>query len=62
MAETNTVWSAIILHLKINKFKKVKQRKTKKGVTNMDLLLLTVMWQPGWEGSLRKNGYMNMYI
>ena len=20
--------------------------------------LLNVMWQPGWEGSLRKNGYM----
>ena len=23
--------------------------------------LLDVMWQPGWEGSLGKNGYMYMY-
>ena len=23
--------------------------------------LLTVMWQPGWEGSLGENGYMYMY-
>ena len=23
--------------------------------------LLTVMWQSGWEGSLRENGYMYMY-
>jgi len=23
--------------------------------------LLNVMWQPGWEGSLGENGYMNMY-
>ena len=23
--------------------------------------LLSVMWQPGWEGNLRKNGYRYMY-
>ena len=23
--------------------------------------LLSVMWQPGWEGSLEENGYMYMY-
>ena len=23
--------------------------------------LLNVMWQAGWEGSLRENGYMDMY-
>ena len=23
--------------------------------------LLPVMWQPGWEGSLGENGYMDMY-
>ena len=23
--------------------------------------LLSVMWQPGWEGSLGENGYMHMY-
>ena len=37
-----------------------------KWTTNKDLLystgtLLNVMWQPGLEGSLRKNGYMYMY-
>ena len=34
--------------------------------TNKDLLystwaLLNVMWQPGWEGCLGKNGHMCMY-
>ena len=33
--------------------------------TSKDLLvqgsLLNVMWQPGWEGSLGENGYMNVY-
>ena len=34
-----------------------------KWITNKDLLYSTktpfnVMWQPGWEGSLRENGYM----
>ena len=23
--------------------------------------LLNVMWQPGWKGSLGKNGYMHVY-
>ena len=23
--------------------------------------LLSVMWQPGWEGSLGENGYMYVY-
>ena len=23
--------------------------------------LLNVVWQPGWEGSIRENGYLNMY-
>ena len=23
--------------------------------------LLNVMWQPGWEGSWRENGYIYMY-
>ena len=38
-----------------------------KWITNKDLLcvahgtLLNVMWQPGWEGSLGKKGYMYMY-
>ena len=36
-----------------------------KWITDKDLLcstcLLNVMWQPGWEGSLGKNGYMCMY-
>ena len=37
-----------------------------KWITTKDLLcitwnLLSVMWQPGWEGSLGKNGYMYMY-
>ena len=37
-----------------------------KWITSKDLLiiqrtLLNVMWQPGWEGSLGKNGYMSMY-
>ena len=37
-----------------------------KWITNKDLLiiqrtLLNVMWQPGWEGSLGKNGYLYMY-
>ena len=36
-----------------------------KWITNKDLViaqgtLLNVMWQPGWEGSLGKNGYMYM--
>ena len=35
-------------------------------VTNMGYCtahgtLLTVMWQPGWEGSLEENGYIYMY-
>ena len=37
-----------------------------KCITTKDLLyitwtLLSVTWQPGWEGSLGKNGYMYMY-
>ena len=30
---------------------------------NKDLLgtLFNVIWQPGWEGSLGENGFMNMY-
>ena len=35
-----------------------------KRVINKDLTcgtLLSVMWQPGWEGSLGDNGYMHMY-
>ena len=37
-----------------------------KWITNKDLLyahgaLLSVMWQPGWEGSLGENGYMYTY-
>ena len=37
-----------------------------KWITNKDLLiiqrtLLNVMWQPGWEGSLGKNGYLYTY-
>ena len=37
-----------------------------KWITNQDLLcssgtLLKVMWQAGWEGNLRENGYMDMY-
>ena len=37
-----------------------------KWITNKDLLnstgtLLSVLWQPGWEGSLGENGYMYMY-
>ena len=37
-----------------------------KWITNKDLLytqviLLKVVWQPGWEGSLREIGYMYMY-
>ena len=35
-------------------------------ITNKDLLyntwtLLSVIWQPGWEGSLVENGYMYIY-
>ena len=35
-----------------------------KWIINKDLTcgtLLSVMWQPGWEGSLGDNGYMHMY-
>ena len=37
-----------------------------KWISNKDLLygtwnLPSVMWQPGWEGSLGENGYMGMY-
>ena len=34
-----------------------------KWTTSKDLqrMLLNAMWQPGWEGSLRENGYM-LYI
>ena len=35
-----------------------------KWIINKDLtwgILLSVMWQPGWEGSLGDNGYMYMY-
>ena len=42
-----------------------------KWITNKDLLvlgtkeayrtLLNVMWQPRWEGSLGKNGYLSVY-
>jgi len=37
-----------------------------KWITNKNLLcstrtLLNVTWQPGWEGSLRENGYLYMY-
>ena len=37
-----------------------------KWIMNKDLLyntwtLLSVIWQPGWEGSLGENGYMYMY-
>ena len=32
-----------------------------KWITSKDLqgTLLNAMWQPGWEGSLRENGYMS---
>ena len=34
-----------------------------KQITNKDLYgaLLNVVWQPGWEGSLRENGYVYVY-
>ena len=37
-----------------------------KWITNKDLpystgTLFSVMWQPGWEGSLAENGYMCKY-
>ena len=37
-----------------------------KWIVSKDLLiahgtLLSIMWQPGWEGSLGENGYMYMY-
>ena len=34
-----------------------------KWITSKDLqgTLLNAMWQPGWEGSLRENGYMYVY-
>ena len=38
-----------------------------KWITNRDLLytaqgtLLSVMWQPGWEGNLGENGYIYTY-
>ena len=38
-----------------------------KWIMNKDLLyntwiLLSVIWQPGWEGSLGENGYMYIYM
>ena len=34
---------------------------TNKGYYIAHETLLSVMWQIGWEGSLRKNGYLYMY-
>ena len=31
------------------------------GSNKADEILLNVMWQPGWEGSLGENEYMHMY-